>query len=102
MYREVKINIPMFIGIIILVAAATAVLVYVVNFTRDFIAQSNEKMENDFQQMHEALDVENNLNEIYTENIVDDIVNTINDISNENAIIETNEEEIYDSQLNKI
>lgn len=102
MYREVKINIPMFIGIIILVAAATAVLVYVVNFTRDFIAQSNEKMENDFQQMHEALDVENNLNEIYTENIVDDIVNTINDISNGNAIIETNGEEIYDSQLNKI
>ena len=71
MYREVKINIPMFIGIIILVAVATAVLVYVVDFTRDFILESNEKMESDFQHLENALDVENRLNSINTGSSVD-------------------------------
>ncbi len=72
MYKEVKINIPMFIGIILLVAAATAILVYVVNFTRDFITKSNEKMESDFQYLENALDVENRLNTIYSESSVND------------------------------
>ena len=71
MYREVKINIPMFIGIIILVAVATAVFVYVVDFTRDFIIESNEKMESDFQHLENALDVENRLNSINTGSSVD-------------------------------
>ena len=71
MYREVKINIPMFIGIIILVAVATAVLVYVVDFTRDFIIESNEKMESDFQHLENALDVENRLNSINAGSSVD-------------------------------
>lgn len=71
MYKEVKITIPMFIGIIILVAAVTAALVYVVNFTRDFIAKSNERMENDFQYLENALDVENRLNSINAGSSVD-------------------------------
>ena len=71
MYREVKINIPMFIGIIILVAVATAVLVYVVDFARDFIIESNEKMESDFQHLENALDVENRLNSINAGSSVD-------------------------------
>ena len=72
MYKEVKINIPMFIGIILLDEAATAILVYVVNFTRDFITKSNEKMESDFQYLENALDVENRLNTIYSESSVND------------------------------
>ena len=71
MYREVKINIQMFIGIIILVAVATAVLVYVVDFARDFIIESNEKMESDFQHLENALDVENRLNSINAGSSVD-------------------------------
>ena len=51
MYREVKINIPMFIGIILLVAVATTVLVSGVNFTKELIMKDNERMEEWFNEL---------------------------------------------------
>ncbi len=51
MYREVKINIPMFIGIILLVAVATTVLVSGVNFTKELIMRDNERMEEWFNEL---------------------------------------------------
>ena len=45
MYREVKINIPMFIGIILLVAAMTTLLVYLVNITKEYIRQEQNRKE---------------------------------------------------------
>lgn len=43
MNRNVEINVPMFIGIILLVAAITAILVYGVNKTKDLMDESNNK-----------------------------------------------------------
>ena len=51
MRREVEINIPMFIGIIILVAVITSVLVYVVNTARGAIGADNERMDEGFEQI---------------------------------------------------
>lgn len=43
MYRNVEINIPMFIGIILLVAVVTAGLVFCVNTTINLIEENNNK-----------------------------------------------------------
>ena len=53
MRREVEINIPMFIGIIILVAVVTAALVYVVNVAREAISADIERMDEGFEQIDE-------------------------------------------------
>ena len=43
MYRNVEINIPMFIGIILLVAVVAAGLVFCVNTTINLIEENNNK-----------------------------------------------------------
>ena len=43
MNRNVEINIPMFIGIILLVAVVTAILVYGVSITKNLMEESNNK-----------------------------------------------------------
>lgn len=53
MRREVEINVPMFIGIIILVAVVTAALVYVVNVAREAISADIERMDEGFEQIDE-------------------------------------------------
>lgn len=72
MHREVEINIPMFIGIILLVAVATAVLVYGVNMTREIIMNDNKKMEEGFGYFSNILNIESN----------SDVIEEINDINN--------------------
>ena len=56
MHREVKINIPMFIGIILLITVATTVLVYTVNVTREYIRRDNERMDEWFDQLEGEVD----------------------------------------------
>ena len=77
MYRDVKINIPMFIGIILLVAAMTTLLVYLVNITKEYIRQDNEKMEQWFNEIQEEIDNKVEVNDIANE-ILNDIINTNN------------------------
>lgn len=74
MRREVEINIPMFIGIIILVAVITAALVYVVNTARGAIGADNERMDKGFEQIDEYFEVTTNSAKIdnidkYNENV---------------------------------
>ncbi len=74
MRREVEINIPMFIGIIILVAVITAALVYVVNIAREAISADNERMDEGFEQIDEYFGVNANSAKIdnidkYNENV---------------------------------
>lgn len=74
MRREVEINIPMFIGIIILVAVITAALVYVVNIAREAIGADNERMDEGFEQIDEYFGVTANSAKIdnidkYNENV---------------------------------
>ncbi len=65
MRREVEINIPMFIGIIILVAVSTAILVYVVNIARGAISADNERMDEGFEQIDEYFEDAANTAKIY-------------------------------------
>ena len=67
MYREVKINIPMFIGIILLVAAVTTLLVYGVNLTREYIRRDNERMEQWFNELEGEVDNTIGANEVIKE-----------------------------------
>lgn len=69
MYREVKINIPMFIGIILLVAAVTTLLVYGVNLTREYIQRDNERMEQWFNELEGEVD-----NTIGTNEVINEII----------------------------
>ena len=74
MRREVEINVPMFIGIIILVAVVTAALVYVVNVAREAISADNERMDEGFEQIDEYFGVNANSAKIdnidkYNENV---------------------------------
>ncbi len=74
MYREVKINIPMFIGIILLVAAVTTLLVYGVNLTREYIRRDNERMEQWFNELEGEVD-----NTIGANEVINEIIET-NDV----------------------
>ena len=74
MYREVKINIPMFIGIILLVAAVTTLLVYGVNLTREYIRRDKERMEQWFNELEGEVD-----NTIGANEVINEIIET-NDV----------------------
>lgn len=74
MYREVKINIPMFIGIILLVATVTTLLVYGVNLTREYIRRDNERMEQWFNELEGEVD-----NTIGANEVINEIIET-NDV----------------------
>ena len=56
MRREVVINIPMFIGIILIVAVSTTILVYAVNFTMETIRSDNERMNEEFENIEGYFD----------------------------------------------
>ena len=58
MRREVEINIPMFIGIILIVAIVTAILVYIVNFAVGTMKQDNHRMDESFNQINEYFEIQ--------------------------------------------
>lgn len=74
MKNEVKINIPLFIGLILLVASVTAILVSGVKMVTDYIIERNKDMYNNFQQ------IDNILKDTTNETV--DITNEENDITN--------------------
>lgn len=73
MKNEVKINIPLFIGLILLVASVTAILVSGVKLITDYIIEKNRNMYNQFKQ------IENIVENINNENDVGNTINTIID-----------------------
>ena len=68
MKNEVKINIPLFIGLILLVAATTAILVSGVKLVTDYIIAKNMEAYRAFEQFEELLNKESMQNE--TENSI--------------------------------
>ena len=79
MKNEVKINIPLFIGLILLVASITAILVSGIKMVSDYIIEKNKEVYNGFKQIDNIIndqnvDEENStnselLNQIDTNNI---------------------------------
>ena len=56
MYRNVEINIPVFIGVILLVAAISALLIWGVNTFTENMLNSKEKMDTTMQQFDQLWD----------------------------------------------
>ena len=72
MHREVEINGPMFIGIILLVAAVTTILVCTVNAVSSWIWRDNQRMDAGFE--HFEGEVENRTNGEINESVKPNIV----------------------------
>ena len=58
MYRDVQINIPMFIGIILLIAIVTSVLVYGVNTFTGLMRKNNDRVNSETQELGNILNIE--------------------------------------------
>ena len=74
MYRDVKINIPMFIGIILLVAVVTAVLVYGVNVFIDLMHKNNEKINAEVDDLDKWFNAETNNNEVMSKDLLNEVL----------------------------
>ena len=73
MRKEVKINIPMFIGIILIVALTTAILVSLVNIAVETMREGNDKLDASFEKLEGMFNEEkftNEENENYIANII--------------------------------
>ena len=71
MKNEVKINIPLFIGLILLVASITAILVSGVKLLTEYIIEKNKNMYNQFKE------IENIVENVSNENNVENTINII-------------------------
>ena len=58
MNREIQINIPIFIGVILIVAIVSGILVYSINSVRNKVQLENEKMSSDFQSIANVLNIQ--------------------------------------------
>ena len=74
MYRDVQINIPMFIGIILLVAVVTAVLVYGVNVFTDLMHKNNEKINAEVDDLDKWFNAETNNNEVMSKDLLNEVL----------------------------
>ena len=74
MYRDVQINIPMFIGIILLVAVVTAVLVYGVNVFIDLMHKNNEKINAEVDDLDKWFNAETNNNEVMSKDWLNEVL----------------------------
>ncbi len=74
MYRDVQINIPMFIGIILLVAVVTAVLVYGVNVFIDLMHKNNEKINAEVDDLDKWFNAETNNNEVMSKDLLNEVL----------------------------
>lgn len=74
MYRDVQINIPMFIGIILLVAVVTAVLVYGVNVFTDLMHKNNEKINAEVDDLDKWFNAETNNNEVMSKDWLNEVL----------------------------
>lgn len=74
MYRDVQINIPMFIGIILLVAVVTAVLVYGVNVFTDLMHKNNEKINAEVDDLDKWFNAEINNNEVMSKDWLNEVL----------------------------
>ena len=60
--KEVEINIPMFIGIILLIACVTAVLVYTVEYAKQVVLYDNYRLEQLFNRAENLIEEESVVN----------------------------------------
>mgnify|MGYP005814430477 FL=1 len=60
--KEVEINIPMFIGIILLIACVTAVLVYTVEYAKQVVLYDNYRLEQLFNRAENLIEEESTVN----------------------------------------
>ena len=60
--KEVEINIPMFIGIILLIACVTAVLVYTVEYAKQVVLYENYRLEQLFNRAENLIEEESTVN----------------------------------------
>ena len=74
MYKNVVINIPMFIGIILLVAVVTAVLVYGVNVFTDLMHKNNEKINAEVDDLDKWFNAETNNNEVMSKDWLNEVL----------------------------
>ena len=74
MYRDVQINIPMFIGIILLVAVVTAALVYGVNVFTDFMHKNNDKVNTESGNLDKWFNTDTQENGVSTNDFINEIL----------------------------
>ena len=74
MNRNIEINIPMFIGIILLVAVVTAVLVYGVNVFTDLMHKNNEKINAEVDDLDKWFNAETNNNEVMSKDWLNEVL----------------------------
>ena len=74
MYRDVQINIPMFIGIILLVAVVTAVLVYGVNVFTDLMHKNNDKVNTESDNLDKWFNTDTQENGVITNDLINEIL----------------------------
>ena len=70
--KEIELNIPLFLGVILIFAIATTLLVYGVEQTKELILRENQKLDQEFERVENyfvnRFDETNDTNEILEEN----------------------------------
>lgn len=70
--KEIDLNIPLFLGVILIFAIATTLLVYGVEQTKELILRENQKLDQEFERVENyfvnRFDETNETNEILEEN----------------------------------
>ncbi len=70
--KEIELNIPLFLGVILIFAIATTLLVYGVEQTKELILRENQKLDQEFERVENyfvnRFDETNETNEILEEN----------------------------------
>ena len=70
--KEIELNIPLFLGVILIFAIATTLLVYGVEQTKELILKENQKLDQEFERVENyfvnRFDETNETNEILEEN----------------------------------
>ena len=69
MYRNVEINVPMFIGIILLVAVVTGVLVFGIRILTQMRNEHNLRINEELQEIDNIINTEAETNEIIENNL---------------------------------
>ena len=70
--KEIELNIPLFLGVILIFAIATTLLVYGIEQTKELILRENQKLDQEFERVENyfvnRFDETNETNEILEEN----------------------------------
>ena len=80
--KEVELNVPMFVGVILIFAIVTAVLVYGVNQTKELMLKENQRIDQELDNVDDYFtnrfdETDNETNNQINNEINDEIINEI-------------------------